>query len=114
MAARNYKVDDPIKVYYQAQGNQSGLTVDMIVFDEGEVEDVAQATTMTELGTTGRYSALFTPDAEGDWSVQISDSAGGEAVKQFSVGTYNIQEIGAKLQTVETKVDGIQSPPMLG
>jgi len=114
MGLRNYKVNEAIRVVYQATGTGSGLTVNMKVYDETDVEDVAQAAVMTEIGSTGRYVASFTPDAEGDWSVQVTDSDGGEGVKHFSVGSYNIQEIGANLQSVETKVDNIKSPPIIG
>lgn len=107
MARKNYKVDDPIKVEYQASGAGSGLIVNMTVFDELDVEDVAQSTVMAEKGSTGRYVATFTPDAEGEWSVHIVDSAGGKGVRQFSVGDYNVASIGAKITTVEGKVDAL-------
>ena len=88
MGRQNYKVDSPIKVRYQASGCESGLTVTMAVFDELDVEDTSQSGTMTERGTSGRYIKSFTPDAEGEWSVEISDTEGGKVVKQFSVGSY--------------------------
>lgn len=128
MAKRNYKVNEVIKVNYQASGAGTGLTVDMKVYDELDAEDVGQAAVMTEKGSSGRYKAEFTPDAEGEWSVHISDSAGGKAVKQFSVGNYNVDSVGAKITTVEGKVDALEtkidsidieldsftSPPMVG
>lgn len=107
MARKNYKKDEVIKVFYQAVGNKTGLTVQMDVYDETDIKDVGQSTTMTEIGNSGKYVATFTPDAEGDWSIQINDSAGGNAVRHYSVGQYNIQEIGANLQSVENKVDTV-------
>jgi len=116
MGKKNYKVGEAIKVVFQGKGVVSGLTVQMDVYDEADVLDAGQSTTMTEIGTTGRYKATFTPGAEGDWSVQIDDGTGGKVVKHFSVGSYNIQSIGANLQSVETKVDGLDlsQPPMIG
>lgn len=105
MALKNYKINEVIKVEYQASGAGTGLAVNMKVYDELDAEDVGQAAVMTEKSTSGRYKATFTPDAEGEWSVHISDSAGGKAVKQFSVGNYNVDSVGAKIVTVEGKVD---------
>jgi len=114
MSDKRYKVDEPIRVLYQGKGVNSGLTVNMKVFDETDTEDVGQTAAMTEIGSSGRYTAEFTPDAEGNWSVQVSDSAGGEAMLNYSVGTYNIQTIGATLASVDAKVDALESPPMIG
>ena len=109
MSKKNYKVNEAIQVRYQASGAGTGLTVDMVVFDELDVEDVGQTTTMIEKEVSGRYTATFTPDAEGEWSLHIADSAGGKVVKQYSIGEYNVTSVGAKVATVESKVDAIDS-----
>jgi len=130
MANKNFKVNESIKVVYQGKGVQSGLTVTMKVFDETDTEVVlvSPAGVLLERGSSGRYVGSFTPDAEGDWSIEISDSAGGEVVKHYSVGQFNIQDVGADVATTEAKVDdlavevdevksavnNIQSPPMVG
>jgi len=127
MAVKNYKVDEAIKVEYQAAGAASALTVQMDVYDEADVLDAGQSGVMVEKGSTGRYVLSFTPDAEGEWSAHISDSNGGNAVRQFSVGTDNISSVASRLTTVEgkvdtldtkvdainTKVDALESPPMV-
>lgn len=121
MGKKNYKSNEPIKVLYQAPNKETGLTdIRCDVFDAIDELVVAQSGYMVELGTSGRYKHFFTPDVEGDWSVQIVIESTGEGAvtKHFSVGSYNIQEIGANLQSVEFKVDNIQdsigSPPMIG
>ncbi len=128
MAEKNYARDEVIKVEYQTSGAGSGLIVNMTVYDELDVEDAPQNAVMVEKGLTGRYVATFTPDADGEWSVHITDSVGGRAVRQFSVGTYNIDSVGTKVAIVEGKVDvlGVKidaidseldsftSPPMIG
>lgn len=121
MARKNYKVDEPIKVLYQAPNKESGLTdIKCDVYDATDVVDDSQSGYMVEIGTSGRYKHTFTPNVEGDWSVQIvvESTAEGAATKHFSVGEYNIQEIGANLQSVELKVDELKgkigSPPMIG
>lgn len=121
MARKNYKVNEPIKVYYQAPDKQSGLLdVKCEVFDAQDLIDSTRSGYMVEVGSSGRYNHIFTPDAEGDWSVQIviESTGSGAVTKHFSVGEYNIQEIGANLQSVELKVielkKSLSSPPMVG
>lgn len=104
MAQKNYQINQAIKVFYQAAGTGTGLTVTMDVYDEADVKDVAQSGTMTEIGTTGRYQKSFTPDAVGDWHIEISDSAGGEAVKQYEVGSYNIQALGDNIADIDADI----------
>ncbi|MHA1883068.1 MAG: hypothetical protein ACTSUO_08490 [Candidatus Thorarchaeota archaeon] len=121
MAIKNYKVGEPIKVLYLAPNRQSGLTdVKCNVYDATDTLDAAQSGYMEEIGSSGRYKHYFTPDTEGDWSVEIivESLGGGTVIKHYSVGHYNIQEIGANLQSVEYKIDSIRdniiSPPMIG
>ena len=105
MALLNYKVSEPIQVIFQAAGAASGIVVTMNVYDEAGVLDAGQSGAMVEIGTTGRYKKSFTPDANGEWSVQIADANGGKAVASYSVGTYNLQSIGATGASIEAKVD---------
>lgn len=121
MARKNYKVNEPIKVVYQAPNKESGLTdVQCDVFDATDTLDEGQSGYMVEIGSSGRYKHFFTPDVEGDWSVQIVIESTGEGAvtRHYSVGEYNVQEIGANLQSVELKVDELKnrigSPPMIG
>jgi len=119
MSKKDYKVNEAIKVVYKAQTLVS--QVDMLVFDEVDV--LMTTVNMTQLGISKRWSGDFTPDAEGDWHVEVDDSGGGEVIKHFSIGSYNLQDIGADISTTEAKVDildgkidaiNIQSPPMIG
>ena len=107
MALQNYKIDEPIKVVYQAAGAKTGIVVQMDVYDETGAKDVAQSGVMTEIGVTGRYQRSFIPDANGEWSVQIADAAGGKSVASHSVGNYNIHQVGAIATTIDGKVDTI-------
>lgn len=109
MAQKNYKVNEAIKVVFQAGGASTGLSPQLDVYDEVDALDVAQSVVMTEIGVTGRYVASFTPDTEGDWHVEIDDGAGGKAVKHYSVGQFNIADVGAKAATIESKVDIIDN-----
>jgi hypothetical protein len=121
MADKTYKVNEMIDIVYQAAGAATGVVVMMSVYDEAGSLDAGQSGAMTEIGSTGRYKKSFTPDAEGLWLVQIDDAQGGKVVKSYSVGITNISEIGATVTTINAKVDdlqttveGLTSPPMIG
>ncbi len=117
MALKNYKINEAIQVTYQTDGAKSGETVTMEIFDESGAKDIVNFpdVTMTEISTTGRYTGSFTPDAEGEWVVMISYGSGkGKIVKQYSVGGYNLDDIGGTVGTIEVQTQGIDSPPMIG
>lgn len=115
------------EVIYQAGKTRTGLTVQMDVYDAAKVKDVAQSLPMTEIGTTGRYYGSFTADGP-NWHVQITDSRGDSAVKQFGPEVYDAAGVGtaidvvaagvaavdAHLTAVEAKVNELGSPPMVG
>jgi len=91
------KINKAIEVIYQAVGAATGLVdVKMDVYDEAHAEDAAKSiAAMTEIGSTGRYYASFTPDAEGDWQVQIdSITAPGKVVKHYTVVAHDIDSVG--------------------
>lgn len=102
MARRDYKVNEVIRIIYQAPGAASGATVTMVIYDETESLDGVNFpdVTMTEVASTGRYTGSFTPDASGEWTIHISDSVGGKVVRQYSVGGYNIDGIGTSLENL--------------
>jgi len=118
MALKNYKVDELIQITYQTFAAQSGQIVTMEIFDETGSKDLVNFpdVTMTEIGSTGRYTGSFTPDTEGEWVVMISygTPTRGKIVKQYSVGGYNLDEIGQTIDTIEIQTQGIDSPPMVG
>lgn len=115
MALKNYPVNEAIQVTYQTPDGKSGETVTMEIFDETGVKDAINFpdVTMTELSTTGRYTGSFTPDAQGEWIIMVSYASGkGKVVKQYSVGGYNLDDIGQTIDTIDGKIS--DSPPMIG
>ena len=108
---RNYKVNESIQVMYQAAGAATSLTPLMEIYDETGVKDIVNFpdVNMTEIGSSGRYTGSFTPDQEGEWSVQISDVNGGKVVKQFSVGKDNVSGISSKVSDLVDDVDTVSS-----
>lgn len=119
-----YKAGKEIKVYYQAAGAGTGLTIEMLVFDE--LQALSNFTTditpgqslvaMPEVGTSGRYRATFAPDVEGDWMIQIRDSAtdSGKVVKHYEIGGHDVDDIGDVTGLIKTQTDLLPSDPASG
>ena len=117
MAIKNYAVNEVIQVTYQTDGAKSGKTVIMEIFDETGAKDIINFpdVTMTEILTTGRYDGSFTPDAQGEWVIMVSyDSGKGKIVKQYSVGGYNLDDVGQKVTAIESQTTNIDSSAMIG
>lgn len=105
MAQKNYKVGEAVEVVYQALNAKTGATVNMEVYDETHSLVAGGPTVLTELGASGRYYGAFTPDAVGEWSIQIQEAGGdGKVVKAFSVGTKHLQDVGASVDSVQDDV----------
>ena len=97
MADGKHKNGVAITVIYQAVNEATGKTIKMDVYDEAHAEDVGKAVAaMTEFAATGRYYGVFTPDAEGDWTVVMKNTTDGNGaiVKFYPVGGHNIDSIG--------------------
>lgn len=124
-----YVVNQELVVVYQALNAESGLGTDLKydVYDETHTLDPEKSgTTMTEMGTTGRYYATFTPDVVGVWTVQIekiSDSKGkttarfdvravGEVLQQEDILSDATPFAGAMIATIRDFVDCL--PEALG
>ena len=117
MALKNYAVNEIIKVTYQPDKASSGETVTIEIFDETGAKDPVNFpdVVMTEILTSGRYEGTFTPDTQGEWILMVSYGSGkGKLVKQYSVGGYNLDDVGQTVDTIETQTSGIDSPAMIG
>ena len=110
MAQKNFKINEAIKVFYQAPNSATGKTVNMEVYDETDTIVAGGPTVLGEIAATGRYQGSFTPDAAGEWSIQVQISDGtGKVVKSYSVGCFNVNDVGGGVATVDTKVDSVDS-----
>lgn len=127
MAQGNYKINEEIEVTYQALNSQTGLTITMEIFDATHEKDTPNFpdVVMTEIGATGRYYGVFTPDVEGRWTIEIVDENGtGKVVKQFAVAGHDIDSVGDAVANIPTKVElsavetniinTVTNPPMVG
>ena len=106
MAQGEYKVGQAIEVTYQATKATSGLVdVTMEIYDELGAKDIINFpdVIMTEIGSTGRYKGLFTPDVEGKWRVMIdSASKAGKIIRDYGVVGHNIDAVGDAIATVDS------------
>ena len=95
MAVGTYKNGVSIIYTYQAVGCATGKTIDSVVYDEAHA-DSGLGGTLAEIGATGRYWKAFTPDAEGEWIVVITNTTdgGGDVVKAYAVAGHDIDSIG--------------------
>jgi len=107
--AGTYLVGDPIIVTYQAVACATGKTITMTVYGEDHL-DAEMGGALAEIGATGRYWKAFTPDAEGEWIVTITNTTdgGGDVVKAFAVTGHSIDEIGDMTKAIDdlTKAAG--------
>ena len=107
-----YEVDSVIEFNYRCNGDPATASPVAEVLDEAGAVDVQSPVTLVQIGTSKLFKSSFTPDAVGVWAVHITDANGGDAVKDFRVGTVGIQTgiqgivvIDGKLDTVDGKVD---------
>ncbi len=99
MANKIYKVNEPIEVLYQAVDCRTGVTIVMFVYNASHAYIGGSPVVLNEFGTTGRYYKSFVPNTEGNWTVMFQEANGdGKKSQSFSVGTYNLQEIGIKVE----------------
>jgi hypothetical protein len=110
-----YKVGVPIVVVYQASNVDTGKIIRMQIYDENYALDTGKSVAaMTEMGTTGRYYASFTPDALGEWVAMMRDDNPpykGHVVKAFTVTKHNMDSIGDTVDAVKARTDNLPDDP---
>lgn len=117
MAEKNYKLNEPIKIVYQAPGAQTGLVVTAEIILPGNVKDsFFPDFTLTEILGKGIYQKEFTPNASGEWESIVHIPSGGQVVKRYSVGAHNVESVGndvavvgGGVAVVGDKVDDVQT-----
>lgn len=117
MGKKDYAVGVAINVEYNTDGFKSGETVIMEIFDETFAKDLVNFpdVTMTERAATPIYDGSFTPDAQGEWLVLCYYGSGkGKRIKKFSVGGYNLDSVGQKIDTIVSQTTGLDSPAKIG
>lgn len=108
MAEKNYKVDEVIKIVYQAPNKETGLTITAEIVLPGGAKDIGSFPdlTLVDVLSKGIYTGDFTPDAQGEWQAIVHKPGDeGQVVKRYSVGAHNIHDIGEDVGIVDVKVD---------
>jgi len=103
MATGIYKNGVAIIVTYQAVAVGTGKTITMSVYDEVHALDAGQSGAMAEIGATGRYWKAFTPDAEGEWIIHMTNTTdgGGDTVKSYAVAGHDLDSVGDAVAALE-------------
>jgi len=103
MATGIYKNGVAIIVTYQAVAVGTGKTITMSVYDEAHTLDAGQSGAMAEIGATGRYWKAFTPDAEGEWIIHMTNTTdgGGDTVKSYAVAGHDLDSVGDAVAALE-------------
>ncbi len=96
------------EILYQAAGAGTGKTVQYDVFKPDKTLDATQSGTANEIGTTGRYHKTFDADTPG-WTIEISDSAGGKAVKHIDQGRWDAHGMAGGINGVILAVADVQT-----
>jgi len=136
MAQKNYLVGEEIEIGYQAPNAESGLigVVAEIYLPSGDKDSSYPDVSLIERGSSGTYVGKFTPDQQGEWeAVRHKADGDGQTTTMFSVGGHNVHTVGEKanalggqlndveaavtgmdgqLDTIEEKLDKIDTPPM--
>ena len=105
-----YKLNEEIEFGYQAPNAVSGLE-DVVaeIYLPGKVKDSSfPDVILEEVGDTGTYRGVFTPDALGVWQVIMHlDNGDGQVNKAYSVGNYNIHDIGAAVDALQVAITNL-------
>lgn len=108
-----YEVNSVIEFNYRCNGDQATANPVCQVLDEAAAVD-AQVPVLVQIGISKLFKSSFTPDAVGVWAVHITDSNGGDVVKDFRVGTLGVQTgiqgiivIDGKVDVVDGKIDTV-------
>ena len=96
------------EIMYQAAGAGTGKNVQFDVFKPDKSLDAGQSGLGSEIGSTGRYYKSFDANAPG-WTVEISDDAGGKAVKHIGQDKYDAHGSAGGINAVISAVADVQT-----
>jgi len=107
-----YEVNSVIEFKYRCNGDQSIASPVAEVLDELGNVDI-QVPVLEQIGTTKLFKSSFTPDEPGVWAVHITDSNGGDVVRDFPVGVVGVgsglQAIAAGVVVIDGKIDTLDA-----
>lgn len=107
MAEKMYKIDEPIKIVYQAPNKETDLTITAEIILPGDIKNDSNFPDiiLVEVLGKGVYTGTFAPDQEGEWEAIIHKPGDeGQVVKRYSVGAHNVHSVGAAIADVDADV----------
>lgn len=104
-----YEKNSLIEFKYRCNGSSSTANPVAETIDEDGVVDLLIVVTLTQVSTSRIWKGSFTPDASGVWGIHITDSNGGDVVKDFPVGDIGVQTMAEAIVTIDGKVDDLDS-----
>ena len=104
-----YEVNQPIEFKYRCNGDPATADPVVEILDETGAADPLFVVALTQIGTSRLFKGEFTPDAIGVWGVHVTDSNGGDQVKDFAVGSTGVQTMAEAIVTIDGKVDTLDA-----
>jgi hypothetical protein len=105
-----FKVNEAIEFGYQVPNAETGLSgvVAEIYLPDKSKSSLFPDVNMVEVASTGTYRGSFTPDEVGVWEVIFHKANGdGQVVKSFSVGLYNVEQVGLAVDALQSALTAL-------
>jgi len=105
---KTWLVGDTIDFHVRISGNPAVDNPTATIRDETDAvvgTPLALGAGLTQVGATQIVKGSFVPDAQGVWSVQVTDDTGMDVIKQYIVGAFSITSIGGLVSTIDAKID---------
>lgn len=103
-----YEVNQPIEFIYRCSGLPAGANPSVVILDATKTPVGTPLTVgsgLTQIGSTKLFQGLFTPDAEGVWTIHGTDDHAGDMAKDFPVGAVGAQSMAAAILAIEANAD---------
>jgi len=113
MADKLFKINEAIEIGYQAPNAATGLleVVAEIYLPNKTKNSFFPNVELVEVADTGTYRGSFTPNAVGTWQVIIHKAGAlskeGQVIKAYSVGNYNLNDIGVAVEAVQSSLTAL-------
>ncbi|MBE3101019.1 MAG: hypothetical protein IMZ47_01965, partial [Firmicutes bacterium] len=108
---KQFKLNEAIEFGYQAPNATTGL-VDVVaeIYLPNKTKDIVNFPDiiLAEVADTGTYRGSFIPNELGVWQVIMHLGSGdGQVNKAYSVGNYNLHEIGLAVDNLQFVIDAL-------
>lgn len=107
MSHSTYKVGEAINFRARINGDPTTDNPTVTILDETDAIDstLTIGSGLTQVGSTKIVKGSFTPDNPGVWTLHLVDDQGLNIIKEYPVGDFDLNSIGANVATNEAKLD---------